>query len=186
MVAGQALTLPLSIADLETSDPISFVEDPLPPGATFSPGTGTLSWPSAGPPGTYQISVSVDDMQSKPRRFRQTIVVVPPGGKAGRDEDPILPAIKGLYALAGQELRFAVPVTDPEGDPFTVTPDGDSYAFAHGATHDPATGLVRWTPAAGDIGSRTFRFEIVQGSFRRVLEVRVFVDYPLFALAGVP
>jgi hypothetical protein len=183
VVEGDDLYLPLAPWDLETRDVDVRVVGSLPAGLGFEDGpVPALRWTSAGPAGTFRVALEVSDGTKLARRAKQTIVVVPAGGKAGRDDPVALPRIRSLRALAGQKLVFAVPVADPDGDPVTVAADPSSWPFAGGATFDPATALVEWTPGLEDLGERSFRFQVTQGATGTAFTVPVEVDYPLYDL----
>ena len=69
---------------------------------------------------------------------------------------PVLDPIDPKTAEVGKELTFNINASDPNGDPILY-----SYLLANlpsGPTLDSNSGLFRWTPVAGDIGTYNVTF----------------------------
>jgi hypothetical protein len=71
--------------------------------------------------------------------------------EAAENRPPNLADIEDKTVVAGTELTFTAAATDPDGDTITFSLDPDQAPA--GATINPATGVFRWTPPAGQTPS---------------------------------
>jgi len=72
---------------------------------------------------------------------------------------PVITSIPVIEAIANHPYAYDVEATDADGDSLTFSlPIGPTNM-----TINPVTGLVAWSPAAGDIGSRDIRVRVEDG-----------------------
>jgi len=79
---GQTLNFTLSASDAER-DPVAFLAEGLPPGATFDASTGEFNWSPAGPAGSYALTVTPTDGKNSGAAQRIAISVGPPASGGG-------------------------------------------------------------------------------------------------------
>lgn len=79
---------------------------------------------------------------------------------AGRP--PVLTVPAEARATTGQPAEVALAAADPDGGPVSLAVRG----LPSGAAFDPASWLVRWTPAAGQEGAWPLRVEATDGEGR--------------------
>ena len=89
------------------------------------------------------------------------------------DSPPVFQPIPEQEAVVGQELRFTVRATDPDGAPVTLEwIEGKMEA----AFFDDATGEFRWTPGSSDAGRTVvLKFQASDGQYTAYLTVKVTV-----------
>lgn len=185
VVTGEAVELPLFVADVDTpADELAVSVDlgEL-PGASFDADALVVTWPTAGEPGVYDVPVTVDDGLAVVKRT-QRIRVVPihdaPGNKA-----PLRASYQPVPVLVGVPVALPVLVADRDGDALTVELVGGDV-FEAGATYDPDAGTLNWTPGLGDVGSTSARFTVSDGETTRKLKVRFDVRAALVDVESGP
>ena len=84
VVEGQTLSFTATATDVER-DPVSFVADTLPAGASLDVATGVFNWPGAGPAGSYSITITPTDGKNNGAVQTVSITVspAPPSGGGG-------------------------------------------------------------------------------------------------------
>jgi hypothetical protein len=145
-IVGQALQFTVRATDLD-QDPLIFTMTGLPTNATIAPGvqygTAVISWtPTSEQLGTYTVAIRATDNGNNgagaPAFTEETIAV-----KAHiANQSPILAPIGNRTATEGQLFQLQLQATDADGDRLTYSASN----LPSGATLDPATGLVQWTP----------------------------------------
>jgi hypothetical protein len=155
-----AVGKPLDLAvRVDNPDPATFRLEAadLPEGATFA--NGRLSWtPSKAHQGGWRPRFTLTDgVRSVVREVE--ISVVDPAEKNYR---PVFQAADPVTTTAGETLDLPIPVVDF---------DGDNLAFAcanlpEGAELDPYEGLIRWRPAASQVGRHALAIDVWDGTTR--------------------
>lgn len=133
---GQTVTFTAMATDPD-NDPLTFFGAGLPAGATLL-SSGVFSWtPDFAQGGTYIITVGVSDGQLvDTATFAITVL--------GSNRAPVFQPMAPIGITPGQRITFTVWVTDPDGDPFTLS----AMNLPPGATFDVTTGVFDWVPEA--------------------------------------
>lgn len=139
------------------NDTLTFSLVQSPPGATLDGVSGAFLWiPSAAQSGSFDVTVRVTDSTGlfDERAFRISV--------ASTGARPAIAALANQTVFVGSLLAVAAVGSDPDpGDTLTYS----LLLGPPGMTIDPATGAIRWTPGAGDVGTAnvTVRIEDSQG-----------------------
>jgi hypothetical protein len=145
-VVGQPLTFTLTATDLD-QDPLIFSATGLPADAKLTQGTvygaATVTWtPTAEDVGTYPVTFKVTDNGNGNAALvasdQQTINL----SARVSDQPPVLAPVGTLTATAGQPFSATLSATDPDNDKLTFS----ATNLPAGATLDPLTGVLSWTP----------------------------------------
>ncbi|MEI7465867.1 MAG: putative Ig domain-containing protein, partial [Burkholderiales bacterium] len=139
---------------------------PLPAGSTFDPATGLFKWtPSYDQAGTYALKFAVQDPSGA--QSEQTITL----NIADVNRSPVLSFTNHQVTL-GETLKFKVDASDPDT---AETLRFGSRNLPEGATLDPVTGEIIWTPTAGQLGDHVAVLSLSDGktSVERALVLRV-------------
>jgi hypothetical protein len=140
----QPLSFVVAASDPNDVPPNAFSlsADGLPVGAAFDPLTGTFSWvPSEEQQGTFIVTFTATDDGVPPLSASETITITVSEVNAA----PVLAAIGDKAVDELTELTFAATASDPNDSPpnaVTLSADG----LPEGASFDPATGTLAWTP----------------------------------------
>lgn len=126
-----------------------------PTGASIT-GTGnsrSFTWtPTRAQVGTLTLTINLRDNGAPNLTTTQTVtIVVTPGP----NRPPVFTSTAPTAATEKQQLTYAAKATDPDGDPLTY----QLKKGPNGASIDPTTGALTWTPGTADAG-KTFDFEI--------------------------
>jgi M6 family metalloprotease-like protein len=123
-------------------DLLAFSSGELPAGAIFNASSGTFLWtPGFGQSGVYNITFAVTDgafLDSEPVAI--TVVNV--------NRPPVLSPVGNRSVGEGMELAFTVTAADPDGDALVFSAAG----LPPGASLDPVSGALSWTPAYDQAG----------------------------------
>jgi hypothetical protein len=160
---------------------VSVVPETLPAGASFDEVARVLSWPDAGPPGTYKVKVTVDDGIAKPVTAVQTLTIKKPDENASKNIKPSIEQVSGVVALAA--LPFALPVAsfDLDGDPVELTLN-DNGKLPETVTFDGADDTLHWDdPLVSDTGTRSFKINGTDGTAQVSRTIKVKVQTSLLA-----
>lgn len=134
-------------ADDPENDPLTFSLLGTPPtGMTIGRETGLIRWtPPAGLAGTRAVAVRVEDGQGNvaTQNFNVLVTVATP------NRPPVITSTPRFAATVDRLYEYAATASDPDGDALTFA----LAAPVQGMTIDPATGRLRWTPAAAQLGS---------------------------------
>lgn len=148
-------------------DPLTFrAAAGAPAGSTLDASTGRFGWtPGAEADGTVvTVSFEVRDPGGLADAMDVRFVV----GAEVRDGPPVFDPVSPMTATVGVELGFTVRAVDPEGGAVTISLVEGLPAEAF----EPATGVVRWTPAATDGGRQIEAvFAASDGTFEAFLRV---------------
>ena len=101
-VEGQTLSFTVSASDAER-DPILFLAEGIPSGATFDANTGEFNWPGAGPAGSYSFTITPTDSKNNGAVQTVAITVTPPPASSGGGATGWWDGL-GLLALAALAL----------------------------------------------------------------------------------
>ncbi|MCB9897478.1 MAG: hypothetical protein H6825_05700 [Planctomycetes bacterium] len=185
VIEGDTITLPLLANDTDKAqDELQFeLLSELPEGATYDPDARTITWEPVVPKGKAKFKIAVDDgVLKKPKRFTQTIKVVPADAIPEKNKSPLYSKIKGVQALVGIALELPILVADADGDEVTVTPVLDKGVFALDVTdaaYDAETGVFSWTPRFEDLGKAYARFLVSDGTKTKKVKISFKVVNPL-------
>ena len=136
----------------------------LPAFATFinnGNGTGTIhAVPVAGDGGNYAITVVAKDNGGGNSSLAletsaQFILTA-----LSNNEPPQLRFVGDKVAVIGEELVFAVSVSDLDQDPLTFSATGLPTSATFAGTNVYGAAEFRWTPTAGDSGSRAVTLKV--------------------------
>jgi hypothetical protein len=174
-VEGMPLEIPVHAVDVDTPvgvPQISIDTADLPPGAWYDADRSAIVWPDPGPKGKWSIPVTVSDGGSKPVRVRLKLRV------RARDESPAnrppsIAQFRNMTALARETFRLPIVAVDVDGDALTIS--SDEATLPPGATFDPVTATLVWTPTNEQIGRHRVRIEVSDGTVvrKRTLLIRV-------------
>ena len=157
---GQTLQFIVTVEDAD-GDPLTVsTVGPLPPGAVFDPATRQFQWTAdfsqAGQyPVTFQATDGIDTV-------RQTIHV----GAVNVNRSPVLTPVGDRSIREGDLLQFAIQVSDPDGDPLTVSvvplPTGAQVL------HQGQAFLFQWVPDQNQQGTYPLEVHVSDGSIEVV------------------
>lgn len=162
-VAPQVTSLPATAAavgapfryDVDATDAngdtLTFSLTQAPAGMSIDATTGLIGWtPSAGQLGSHAVSVQVRDPGGLGATQAFTVTV------AQGNAAPQITSAAVTAATVGVEYRYAVAAADPNGDTLVY----QLTQAPAGMTVLSATGLISWTPAAGQIGSQAVTLRV--------------------------
>ena len=143
--------------EVDTYDPdqdsLTFTLPTYPAGMTID-SNGEVLWNLAGvSPGNYTVHVQVTDGRGGKSSQKWLIQVIAAGGT---NLPPTITSSPPIDAQAGVGYFYRIKAFDPEGDPLRFT----LVAGPPGMTIDSATGEVRWTPTATDVGTAAVRVSV--------------------------
>jgi RHS repeat-associated protein len=135
-------------------DPLVWSLDRAPAGMSIDPNRGTVRWtPTTDQLGDQAVAVRVLDGRGGFATQSFAITVRPV------NVPPAITSMPPTAATVAVAYTYAVRATDPENDPLTFTLTAAPSGMTIGAT----TGLVQWTPAAGQLGSQTVAIRVDDG-----------------------
>ena len=94
---------------------------------------------------------------------------VKPRHEAPANRAPEVSRLTRGFALARQPLALPVLAVDRDGDPVTIS----LVSGPEGATFDPATATLHWTPTHEQLGRHTIRFTVSDGTKTRKHSVKL-------------
>ena len=157
MLAMEGLTTAFTVAAGDIDDDLLsyHVAQPLPPGATFDPDSQLVIWtPSFDQAGLHTIHLGVTDSGGLTDTLDVRVQVL------NVNRAPTLDSMSGHVVLVGQPLAMTVPGGDPDaGATLTYTATG----LPAGATLDPATGELTWTPNGAQAGEHDILIVVSDG-----------------------
>jgi hypothetical protein len=145
-VAGQAYSYDVNATDPE-GNALTYSLDVLPAGMTINGTTGLIAWtPAAGQLGSHGVTVRVTDNGSPALFATQSFQVT----VSSPNSAPTITSTPVPSAVVGQAYSYDVNATDANaGQTLTYSLD----VAPAGMTVNASTGLIAWTPAAGQVGS---------------------------------
>ena len=145
---GQRLSFTVSATDPD-NDSLSYSATSLPTGATFTASTRTFSWtPGFTQSGSYQVTFKASDPGGLADTETISITVT------NVNRPPVLNPIGSKTVAEGQPLTLTISATDPDGDTLSYT----ASPLPTGATFDPSTRTLSWTPGVGKAGNYSVKF----------------------------
>ncbi|MCP4353275.1 MAG: hypothetical protein GY795_48105 [Desulfobacterales bacterium] len=166
-----------------------FTGSVLPEGAVLNPVTGVFSWtPGSEQAGEYTVTFTVTDPDDVTDSADVTFTVT------DTNRAPVLTPAETVAAEEGMTVTFQVPAEDPDGDPLTFS----LTAAPEGMTADADTGMITWTPGAGQGGEHdsrnpecvttVFEYEDIEdtGGFKRITLWNEEKDKPIKVLSSYP
>jgi RHS repeat-associated protein/uncharacterized repeat protein (TIGR01451 family) len=144
--------------DVEASDPdgdtLTYSLLNPPAGMSINAGTGLVSWtPTAQQVGSHSIAVRADDGRGGIAAQDFTLAV------SAANAPPVIDSTAVTTAGIGQPYQYDADASDADGDTLT-------YALAtspSGMVIDLQTGLITWTPAAGQNGPQAVLIRVSDG-----------------------
>lgn len=137
-------------------DPLTFTLLAGPAGMRVDPTTGRVAWTAAANDlGNQAVALQVDDGRGGRAEQHFTVAVTPPPP----NRPPVISSSPAVEAAVGVPYLYPLEAADADGDPlsFRVT-QGPA-----GLIVDPATGQVRWIPAAAQVGAANIVLEVADG-----------------------
>jgi len=132
------------------ADLLTYSLSSAPTGMAIDPTTGVIVWtPVAGQEGTNAVVVSVTDGNGG--NVSQSFDVVTAAGVSNLA--PTITSTPGFFASVGELYSYDADATDPESAALTY----ELLQSPTGMTIDANSGLIEWTPAAGDLGTSIVR-----------------------------
>jgi hypothetical protein len=142
VVAGSTLTLQLQGTD-PAGEALTYSYSPQLQNATLNPTTGAFSFtPSDVQVGTYAVTFSVSNGESSASQAVQLTVT-------SRLKPPVITSTPPTTATAGTAYSYPILATDPQGAALSYT----LVTAPQGMSVDIKTGLIKWTPSAGQLGT---------------------------------
>ena len=168
--------------DLPTEDlVVDVVPETLPVGATWDGLTRTISWPAAGPIGTYKVQITVSDGIAKPVKAVQTITIKPADTNRTKNIKPKVAKLAKAIALVALPFAMQVEAFDLDGDTVVLSLDA-SKPPPLGASFDDVTNVLTWdAPVLTDKGSNPFKFLADDGTVQAKRTIKVKVETSLLA-----
>jgi RHS repeat-associated protein len=126
--------------------PLVWSLDAAPTGMSIDPAQGTVRWtPTADELGSQNVVLRLTNGGglSVTQSFTVTVRAV--------NVPPVITSAPPTQAGAGQAYSYAVRASDADGDSLTYSLTADPA----GMTIDPATGMIRWTPTAAQVGTQS-------------------------------
>ncbi len=115
---------------------------------------GLVEWDSDGSDlGSYPVALVVTDSSGEAAEQAFDLQVL----STATNRAPVFPSTPPVIAIAGQPFRYQPEVSDADGDPVAFFPSGlFGQPLPAGASNNPATGEIRWTPGFEDLGRTSF------------------------------
>ncbi len=162
-VVGETMSFIVQALDLD-QDPLALVADGLPDGATFTPlgqyGRARLTWtPAAGDVGDHVITFrATDDGAGGAGPIGTGTLTLTIAVRTSNTAPQLtLPAIT---IAEGGTIDSRLDAVDPDGDPLTFSAEG----LPAGASLDPLTGRLLWTPNLFQQGQYQFDVTVTDGN----------------------
>ncbi len=184
---GQPFALNLQASEPD-QDNLSYTVVGLPSAAVLTPGsiygTATLNWtPGTADTGAYNVTFIVADLGNgqvtQPSSTSTTIRLI----VRSTDTAPVFATNPESATVAeGQLLTLPVTATKEEGDALTYT----AQNLPAGATLDPATGVLSWTPQPGQAANYSVQVTAGDGSLSSTDTVDITVTHTNFPPVFVP
>jgi hypothetical protein len=138
----------LYVYEVTANDPegqsVTFRLSQGPQGMAIDATTGRITWlPDADVVGSHAVTVEARDPTGGAGTQDYTVSV------EARNLSPVITSVPTRYAPVGQAYAYQIGAFEPDSEPVTFFLGPGAPA---GMTLDPATGLLQWSPASGDVG----------------------------------
>jgi len=169
---GEEYRITVTVSDPD-GDPVTLSVDALPPGADFDDVTGVFSFtPGADQAGqSFQVTFTAADPGGLSAAATLTVEVVQP------NRPPNISGVSGAVQVTpGEKTSLTFTVSDPDGDePLTFSVS----LLPQGASFDPGTGVLSFTPDFGQ-GGKSFTVTIsVKDPEGLSAQITVILDVPV-------
>jgi hypothetical protein len=169
---NQLLTYTFSGSDPDAEEQQLVYEiEGLPDGAVFDTKTGLLQWqPTYEQSGTYPINVKLYDSQGALTSISTNITI------QHVNRPPVIPLLSEYNGKENEPLSITLPsATDPDKE------DADKLTYAitnlpEGASFDPATRTLTWTPSYQQAGVYELTYAISDGTDEATGNVRIQIE----------
>ncbi|MEM7168367.1 MAG: putative Ig domain-containing protein, partial [Planctomycetota bacterium] len=151
-IDGNAYSYDAVTSDANCGDVLTLTLPVAPTGVTFDAGTGAISWVPDQQIGLHDFELHVSDLAGLTDTQSFQVEVLPPTPQA-----PTITSTPPLSATVDLPLQYMVTAEDINAlDTLTfLLPTGPD-----GASIDPVTGLLEWTPTAAQIGDQSFTVRV--------------------------
>ena len=139
----------------DNGDTLTYSLDTAPAGMTIDTASGLINWtPVAAQVGDNPVTVRVSDGEGGFATQSFQVVVI--------DDNvaPVITSTPGVAATEGQPYAYDVDAIDDNGDTLTYSLD----VAPAGMAIDSASGLINWTPNAGQIGDNPVTVRVDDGA----------------------
>ncbi|EXI66571.1 MAG: Cell wall-associated polypeptide CWBP200 [Candidatus Accumulibacter adjunctus] len=152
---GQPYAYQITASDPDAGDVLTYSHPTAPAGMTINPTTGLITWtPALAQVGKPNVTVRVTDQGGLFTEQGFTITVTAP---APVNQPPSFTSTPVTSAAAGSPFTYLVTATDPDpGDTLTYS----LTTAPPGMTINAASGLIQWTPAAGQAGGHPVAIKV--------------------------
>lgn len=134
------------------NDPMSFLLEKKPDNMTLDTRTGWIRWTPPRSPGSYNVSASVTDGNSRTyQNFTIWVIVL--------NKAPKFAGEPGTIATAGLEYVYGAKAMDPDGDRLNFS----LLIWPGTMSIEPTTGWISWTPGVDEAGNFTVVVKVVDG-----------------------
>lgn len=149
---GQLYTYDVDATDPDAGDVLTFSLTAAPMGMNINATTGLVQWtPTAAQVGSHSVTVRVQDTGGLAAMQDFAITVPQP------NRPPLITSTPGTTATVGLPYSYDVEATDPDtGDVLTFS----LTTAPTGMTINAATGLIQWTPTAGQVGDHAVTVQV--------------------------
>jgi hypothetical protein len=169
---NQLLTYTFSGSDPDAEEQQLVYEiEGLPDGAVFDTKTGLLQWqPTYEQSGTYPINIKLYDSQGALTSISTNITI------QHVNRPPVIPLLSEYNGKENEPLSITLPsATDPDKE------DADKLTYAitnlpEGASFDPATRTLTWTPSYQQAGVYELTYAISDGTDEATGNVRIQIE----------
>jgi len=146
---GELYTYGVEAVDQNINDTLTFALNTAPSGMTINATTGLISWtPTASQTGKNDVEVIVSD-NGIPKLTDTQSFIINVEAVSG-NVAPVITSTPVLDVYEGAEYLYQVQASDANiGDILTYS----LSTFPNDMNIDPATGLIRWSPKPGQVGS---------------------------------
>ncbi|MBC7188066.1 MAG: Ig-like domain-containing protein, partial [Calditrichaeota bacterium] len=178
---AELVTVRVQVSDPD-GDPVTLNVTGLPPGATFDPATGMLSWlPTYEQAGRYPITFNAQDNKGATTTRVLTLVIL------NKNRVPVIlafsPQEKQLALDQGQTRRFSISAQDPDGDPLHFLWKVNGTAVGHDTTY--LLVAAQWFP--GHYAVTAYVFDDSDTTSQRwSVDIRTAVELVAFSARVVP
>ena len=154
MAEGESLNIPLSAADADPGDVLTFSQTGLPTSfctlTDNGDGTGNIACnPQAGDGGSYNVTITVTDDAPLPLNDSDSFTL-----NVGSNTAPSLSNIANQSVAEGESLNIPLSATDADpGDALSFSQTGLPTSFCTLTDNGNGTGNIACNPQAGDGGS---------------------------------